>query len=79
MAETGYTPIDCDNHDQLESLATLGREVRVKHRDESGGERTQESTITDVFTRDGAEWIRLREGDEIRLDRIVSVEAQGDA
>ena len=79
MAETGYTPIDCDNHDQLESLATLGREVRVKHRDEAGDEHLKESTIVDVFTRDGAEWIRLREGSEIRLDRLVSVEAQEEA
>jgi len=71
---SSYTPIECSLHDQLESLATLGRACRVVYRDDSGEERETEGRLVDVFARGGAEYVRLDSGVEIRLDRLEWVD-----
>ena len=35
--------------------------------------RTVESTIEDIFTKDKAEFLKLADGSEVRLDKILSV------
>lgn len=69
-----YAPIECSLHDQLESLATLGRTCRVVYRDDSGEERELEGRLVDIFARGGAEFVRLDSGVEIRLDRLEWVD-----
>jgi Rho-binding antiterminator len=71
-----YEPIDCGLHDRLEELATLRQPVRIEFRDDRGELRESRGTIADVFSSDGAEFVRTADGDEIRLDRIEHVDGQ---
>jgi transcriptional antiterminator Rof (Rho-off) len=65
----GYKPVACDFHDRLESFATLRRRVRLSLRDEAA---TAEGRISDIYTTaDKEEFLRLDNGAEIRLDRIL--------
>lgn len=66
-----YRPIDCGLHDRLQLLALRRRPVRLRL---AGDGETLEAAIEDVFSRDGAEWIRLATGREIRLDRLAVVD-----
>ena len=66
-----YRPIDCSLHDQLEAAATLRRTVQIVY--ERDGETIETADrILDIFTRDGAEFLKLS-ATEVRLDdlRIV--------
>jgi len=84
---SGYQPVACDFHDSLESFATLRRRVRLSLKEvplagggtEGGlsaeGGPSIEGRIEDIFTRaDKQEFLRLDDGEEIRLDRIADVE-----
>lgn len=67
-----YTPIACAFHDRLESWAVRRETVEVVWRD-AEAEDTAVTQIADVFARDGADWVRLGTGAEVRADRLVSV------
>ena len=69
-----YTPIACELHDRLESFATLRHVVRIEYVDDNGDVRAAEDRITDVFARDGAEYLSTGSGLEIRLDRLETVD-----
>jgi Rho-binding antiterminator len=73
---SGYEPIDCTDHDRLESLATLRQIARIGYRDDSGAPREVEGLIEDVYARDSVEYLRTDSGEEIRLDRIDRVDAK---
>ena len=72
MSEPAYTPIACAVHDRLEHWAVRREPVEVLWV-EGGGERSAVTEITDVFARDGADWVRLGTGAEVRADRLVRV------
>lgn len=69
---TDYTPIACAVHDRLEHWAVRGASVEVVWSD-AEAERRSTDRIADVFAREGADWVRLGDGTEIRADRLVSV------
>lgn len=58
-----YTPIACDLYDQLIEAATRRRVVTLRRAD-----HTSQVVIVDIFTREGAEWARLEDGEMVRLD-----------
>lgn len=66
-----YQPIDCGFHDQLLERATFRRPTTITYRGDQGETVVVEDVIEDVFSRRGAEYIRLRAGREIRLDKII--------
>jgi Rho-binding antiterminator len=73
--EERYDPVSCDYHDQLEAASVKKRDVELEF-DEQGVRQRERGRIGDVFTRDGAEFVRLDKAQgsaEIRLDRIVSL------
>ena len=72
MTAPGYAPIDCAVHDRLEHWAVRRTPVEVVWRG-NGGERAATTTVDDVAARDGADWVRLGSGVEVRADRLVSV------
>jgi Rho-binding antiterminator len=72
-ADPSYRPLECGLHDRLESLATLGRQVRIRYL-AGRSEAETSDRIVDVFARDGAEYVRLASGPEIRLDRLRTVD-----
>lgn len=71
-----YEPIDCADHDRLESLATLRQIARISYRGDDGETRTTEGLIEDLYSRDGVEYLRTAGGEELRLDVLVSVDAK---
>ena len=48
--------------------------MTVRFRGRDRGVEALEASLVDVFARDGAEWLRLDSGREIRLDRLVEVD-----
>jgi len=72
--DDAYRPIACDFHDRLESLATLRRRVRLTLKAGDAGAASAVGMISDIYTReDKQEFLRLDNGAEIRLDRIIEV------
>ena len=73
-----YTPIACGLHDELQLRAMRGSRVSLRYlqRTDSGEEATVDTTdrVIDVRSRDGAEFIVLEEGAEIRLDHLLEVD-----
>jgi Rho-binding antiterminator len=69
-----YDPIDCALHDRLEAAATLGRPVRLRYETPEGELEMGEERIMDILTRNGAEYLTLASGVEVRLDRIVEAD-----
>jgi len=70
-----YRPISCDYHDELEAAAMHKERVELEFELE-GVTQSERGVVDDVYTADGAEFIRFRtEGSalEIRLDHIISM------
>lgn len=68
-----YVPVDCGFHDELEERAALRRPTVITYRDPAGDTAEVSGVIEDVFSRGGAEYLRLHGGTEIQLDRILRV------
>lgn len=73
-----YKPIDCDVHDRLLERATLRRPTEVTYRNDQGSLAVCHDVIEDVFSRRGAEYVRLRSGVEVRLDKLIRFRDSGD-
>jgi len=71
---TDYRPIACSFHDRLESFAVLRVTCHIVYTDADGTEHQVVDRISDVRVRDGAEYLVVPDGSEIRLDRLQSVE-----
>jgi Rho-binding antiterminator len=75
MSSQRYEPVSCDSHDQLEAAAMNKRQVELEF-DLEGVTQKERGRIADVYTADGAEFVKF-ESDrgllEIRLDRIISM------
>lgn len=75
MAEERYEPISCDHHDELEAAAVQKKDVELEF-ERQGVRQRERGRIADVYTADGAEWVRLRGSGgevEIRLDEIIEL------
>ncbi|MBD0267814.1 MAG: hypothetical protein ICV77_05905 [Cyanobacteria bacterium Co-bin8] len=70
---SSYTPVSCDLQDQLESLATLRQPCKLVYRDEAGEQHEAEDLIVDIYAANKADYLKLQNGTEIRLDRIESL------
>ena len=74
MAEEPYEPVSCDYHDQLEAAAMHKSTVELEF-ELDGVPQKERGRVEDVFTADGAEFIRFASDSgslEIRLDHIIS-------
>jgi Rho-binding antiterminator len=71
-----YHPISCEFHDLLESLATTRERVRIELSNEEGEIQGRTVAITDVYARNGEEFIVTSTGQIVRLDRLVAVNQQ---
>jgi Rho-binding antiterminator len=73
MADEQYRPISCDNHDELEAAAVRRKDVELEF-DQQGVRQRERGKIADIYTANGAEYIKLEKASgaiEIRLDEIV--------
>jgi Rho-binding antiterminator len=68
-----YILIDCGFHDELEALATLRQSCRIVYRNAAGESVEIEGLIVDVYAANQADFLRMNNGIEIRLDKLVSV------
>ena len=71
-----YTPISCEFHDLLESLATTHKRVHVVSRNEAGEIEQRDAAIADLLARDGEEFIVFDSGQSLRLDRLLEVDGE---
>jgi len=77
MNEPLYEPISCDYHDQLEAAAMHKSRVELEF-DLEGVIQREGGIIVDVFTAQGAEYVRFLTDAgpvEIRLDHIISMKS----
>lgn len=68
-----YTPVSCDFHGELESVATLRQPCQLVYRTEASDTAEISGRIVDVYAANHADYVKLENGAVIRLDRIVSV------
>ncbi len=68
-----YRLVSCDFHDELEALATLRQECQIVYRNTADEVVEIQDRIVDVYAANKADFIKLKNGTEIRLDRLVSV------
>ncbi len=71
-----YQPISCNFHDELETLTVIRRKCAITYRDSSGEPVTVEDCIEDVYARNKEEFLKLRNGSVIRLDRLIEVDGK---
>lgn len=75
-AGQGYAPVSCVFHERLEFAVLRGLELDLTWSD-AAGTRRDRVRPSDVYTRDGAEWLVFRRGDGdqavVRLDRILAM------
>lgn len=69
-----YHPISCDFHDLLEALATARQTAQIRFRDGGGALQHRSAAITDVFSRNGAEYLVISTGETLRLDQLIAVD-----
>jgi len=75
MSQDRYEPVSCDYHDQLEAAAMHKSMVEIEFELE-GVTQKERGRVEDVYTNDGAEFIRFASESgpvEIRLDHIISM------
>lgn len=68
-----YQPINCEFHDLLEAHATLRKPVQIGIRNETGAVQYCTASITDLYAKDGAEYMSMSTGDTVRLDQIEEI------
>jgi Rho-binding antiterminator len=75
MSEEPYEPVSCDYHDELEAAAMHKQPVELEF-DLDGVTQREKGTIADVYTAEGAEFVKFVGGAgpiDIRLDHIISM------
>jgi Rho-binding antiterminator len=75
MTMERYEPVSCDYHDQLEAAAMHKKDVELEF-DLEGVTQTERGKIADVYTSNGAEFVKFVSGRgaiDIRLDQIISM------
>ena len=80
MSEEPYEPVSCDYHDELELAAMHKEDVELEF-DLAGVAQRERGTVADVYTADGAEYVKFvgaAGAIDIRLDHIISMKAAGE-
>ncbi len=71
-----YALVDCDFYDQLEAFATLRQICQISYLNEDKETIEVQSQIVDVYAANKADFLKLKDGTEIRLDRLITVNGQ---
>ncbi len=69
-----YKPIACGFYDELEAAATQRRRVALQYFNDLRQLCLDSGVIDTFFVRDKAEFMRLKSGEEIRLDHIIRLD-----
>jgi transcriptional antiterminator Rof (Rho-off) len=68
-----YTPIDTDRVDDIELYALDKIRVLIRFLDHSGEPAELNGLIGEVYTKDHAEYLKMTDGRNLRLDQIIEV------
>lgn len=68
-----YCLVECGFHDRLEALATLRQICQISYRTVTGEIVEVQDRIVDVYAANQADFLKLKDETEIRLDRLISV------
>jgi Rho-binding antiterminator len=71
---TDYQPIDCHFYDELEAAATQRRRVHLQYFNDLRQLCLGSGVIATFFVQDKVEYMRLKSGEEIRLDHIIRLD-----
>ncbi|MEM6317612.1 MAG: hypothetical protein AAF960_08070 [Bacteroidota bacterium] len=71
-----YQPINCHFYDELELLAVRKQACTIIYHTPEGQLLDRTDTILDFKIIERAEYLLLKSGEKIRLDRIVSVDGK---
>jgi Rho-binding antiterminator len=74
MTDKDYKPVSCDYHDELEAASMHKKDVELEFQSDGVAKR-ERGKIADVYTADGAEFVKLeapKGSVNIRLDQITS-------
>ena len=69
-----YQPIDCGFYDELEAAATLKKHVALQYFNDLRQLCLGSGVIDTLFIRDKIEFMRLKSGEEIRLDHLIRLD-----
>jgi Rho-binding antiterminator len=69
-----YQPVNCEFHDVIEACATLRKPVSIVAENADGAHRAIHAIISDVFARDGVEYLKTQCEELIRLDKLLAVD-----
>jgi Rho-binding antiterminator len=70
-----YIPINCNFYDELEAIATIGKKVGLVYQ-ENGARIETRGVITDLYTTESVEYMKLDTGLVIRLDKLVEIDGK---
>jgi Rho-binding antiterminator len=68
-----YVPVSCDFQDELEALAVMHQNCKIVYHNDAGEKVKTQGEIVDIYAANKADFLKLKDGTEIRLDRLVSV------
>ncbi|MEM9451419.1 MAG: hypothetical protein AAGA75_23190 [Cyanobacteria bacterium P01_E01_bin.6] len=68
-----YIPINCGFHDELEAWSVLRQPCRILYRNADDAVVDVTDHIVDIYAQDKADFLKLKKGTVIRLDRLISV------
>jgi len=71
-----YEPIDCNFYDILEANAVLRKQVEVVFINNKEEQQMIKTLIKDLYIKEKAEYMKLENGLEIRLDRLIAVDGK---
>ena len=69
-----YVPIDCNFYDRLGAAATQRRRVALQYFNDLRQLCLESGVIDTLFIRDTVEFLRLKSGEEIRLDHLIRLD-----
>jgi len=73
---TKYQPINCHFYDELELLAIRQKNCLIQYQNEAEKMLEKMDVILDFKIIDKAEFMLLKSGEKIRLDKIISVDGK---
>ena len=66
-----YKPVSCDMSDELEAYSIQKTSLRIKVEEPNGVTSWMVGKVVDLFVKDHADYLKLSDGREVRLDKII--------
>jgi len=71
-----YIPINCDFYDEIELRALRGSTCDIVFKSKDGKEILIKGIIKNVYAKNKEEFLEMKSGEVIRLDRLVSIDGK---